>query len=348
MRVFGFILPFRTTGRLFVPLAVLLVGISMLWANELPLSETICPLAEFRSEGCIAPQAAFERYADTPTARRLGELGGILCPGMDPTQGWQYFFSTSIATLTSLTETHVLSMYYHPWSDIALLCEWTHSDGLPRISNVELVMGDILRNTKEPVSTPLWRREGDVPPSLSVVVATSDTVRGFLDIYGQRSRWFPTRWQGRLGNLKNKKQVDANNAAVSALFAQAMNAVHIYFNEDGLAPLRASMNHLRQLLLDNRGEQVVGLAAETSEESRLILTEAPLDWQQAAVVAFATDPQNAFIFLSGDDSPEVFACFWFAMGQDGSAPTLRRVDFLGHTLSFEEIDTIARQAGMKR
>jgi len=329
-------------------LAVFGLAMPVLGAQELPLPALIPYLTQFRLDACAAPQAAFDRNADTAAAARLRDLGNALCPMSDPSNGWQFFFGTSIAGVTSLTEQRVLTMFYNPWADVALLCEWTNPNGVPKISDVELVMGDILRKTKQPVLTPLWRRVGDVPPHLAIVVSTSDTMRAFLDIYGKRPLWGAANWRGKLPNLKTDKQIEGNRIAVGALFSQAQASVYTFFNEAPFAPLKASMDEIRQLLVAGRTEEVLARAPEISMESRTILTEVPLEWEQATLVSLVTDPKNAFVFLAGYSDPDVFACFWFGMSDDAKQATLKRIDFMGHNLSFEQVDEIARQAGMKR
>ena len=316
--------------------------------RELTMMELTSRLVPFRIEATTNPQAAFTQYAEAAAVVRLGDLGGVLCPITEADRGWQFFFGTSIAAVTSLTDKIVLTMFYNPWADVALLCEWTNLDGTPRISDAELVMGDILRKTKKPVLTPLWRREGEVPPQLAVTVAASDTVRAFLDIYGKPPLLGAANWRGKLPNLKSKQQLDGNRMAVGALFSLALASVNTFFNEAPFAPLKASMDEVRQLLIAGRTEEVLARAPETSMESRTILTEVPLAWQQATLVSLATDAKHAFVFLASYDDPEMFACFWFRLDDVTGAATLLRIDFLGFNLSFQDVDRIARQAGMKR
>ena len=66
-------------------------------------------------------------------------------------------------------------MFYCPWADVALLCEWQNIGGTPLMSDVELVWGDVLRNSKEPELIPLWRRASDIPPPLAVMVSANDS-----------------------------------------------------------------------------------------------------------------------------------------------------------------------------
>ena len=316
--------------------------------QELTITDLTSHLVSFRVDAAIDPQAALTFYAEPAAAVRLSDLGRVLTPITDAHSGWQFFFSTSIAAVTSLTDKIALTMFYNPWADVALLCEWKNPDGTPRLSDAELVTGDILRKTKTQILTPLWRREGDVPPPLAVTVAASDTVKAFLDIYGKRPLFGAANWRGKIPNLKSKQQIEGNRAAVGALFSQAMAGINVFFTEDVFSPIRESMGQVRQLLLDGHTDKVLASAPEITPEARMILTEMPIRWEEAMLVSLVTDANNAFVFVAGDESPEFFVCFWFAMEEDGRRPALRRIDFLGHNLSFDEVDRIARQAGMKR
>jgi len=322
-------------------------------ANELPLPDLIPILSEFRLAGWISPQEAFKQYCNTAIAARFQDFGSVLCPVSDVKQGWEFFFGTSIGAVTSLSEKTALSVFYSPWGDVALICQWTNgADGI-MISDAELVSGDFLRKTKlqEPL-LPLWRRNGKVPPQLAVVIAANDTIMAFLDNYKKRPLLGPDDWRKKLPNLKKQKQLENNRKAVGDLFTQSLTSVDLFFNAKPLGPLKKEMEHIRKLLLAGKTADVLVLAAETSQESRTILEEAKLDWNRATMVSLATDPKNAFVFLSDFANSEYIVCFWFKMVDDGGVqlekPPLVRIDIMGHILSPEEVDTLAKQAGMKR
>ncbi len=317
-------------------------------SNELTIQELTPALAAFRQAAIADPQAAFGQYAVRSAATQINELGGTLCPHSDPTLGWQFFFGTAVGAMTSLNEKTALTMLYCPWADVALLCEWSSVDGTPKISDAELIVGDNLRKAKQPDALPLWRRDGTVPPPLANVVATSDTVKAFLDIYGKKSLFKAADWRSKLPNMKTKNQIDINRSTAGNWFTQMLASISLFFNEPTFAPLKSSMDAVRQMLLDGRTADVLAMAAETSMESRAILTEVPLDWRKATMTSLVADPKNAFVFMADFDNPEYFACFWFAMSEDAQQATLKRIDFLGHTLSREQVDAIARQAEIKR
>ena len=327
--------------------AVLFCMIPAMGASELPLPDVVPQLAEFRLAATVSPEAAFGQYAIPGVAARMVSLGSVLCPASDPMKGWGTFFGTSIGTMTSLTEEVVLTMFYNPWADVALLCEWQTVCDRPMISDVELVCGDVLRKSKELDLTPLWRRAGEIPPPLSVMVSANDSVHAFLDLYGKRSIWGGENWRKKLTLLKKKENAEANSQVVGFLFNQVLASVGGFFNDPQLAGIRSAMDEVRDLLIAGKTDAVLAMAPETSSDSRMILEKAPLQWESGTVVLLATDMKNAFVFMADLRHPEHYGCFWFVKTA-GNGAALRRIDFLSHTLSFAEVDTIARQAGMKR
>ena len=317
-------------------------------SNELTIQELTPTLVAFRQAVIADPQMAFLRYATAEAAGRLRNLGDSLCPLSDRNAGWQFFFSTSIGSMTSLTEKTALTMLYCPWADVALLLEWNKVGGSPKISAAELVLGDFLRKTKDPALLPLWRRpEMTVPPHLAIVVAASDTVKAFLAMYGKPAVFKAADWRSKLPIVKKENQ-RLNQTGVGILFAQAMTSINTFFTDPTLSPLKAEMEKIRQMLIDGRTSDVLAMAPLTSSESRQILNELPLDWRQGSLMSVAIAGKDAFVFIADNNFPEYFACFWFELSIDGKQAALQRIDFMGHTLGFDQIDALARQAGMKR
>lgn len=336
--------------KLFCVFAVLAFG-SITVADELPLPDLIPHLSQFRLDACGSPQGAFNKFADNKTAVRLRELGSVLCPETDREKGWKIFFGTSVASVSSLSEKSVLSVFYSPYSDVALVCQWKNQNSLPVITDAELVCGDVLRG--ENIQTiPLWRRQQNVPPFLSLVVATSDTAKLFMQTYQDRPMWGAEDWRKRMSGIKKKDQLAENYKAVEVLYFNSLFSTDLFFNEAAFAPLKEQMGNIRQMLIDGKTAKVLAIAKDTTLDCQKILQEVTLDWTRATMVNLATDVKNAFVFVSDFSNPEYGACFWFKMTDDkGDAlakPALSRIDFVCHTLSFADVDALARQAGMKR
>ena len=336
----------------FFPLLLLLFLSPIAKADELPVPDLVPVMSQFRLAACVSPQEAFDKYSNRATTIRLKELGSVLCPISDNKQGWQYFFGTSIGAITSLSENSAITMFYSPWADVALICQWTNEGSGAVMSDVELITGDVLRKTKTPMLTPLWRREGEVPPQLSVLVAANDTIVAFLDTYKKRSIWNPDSWRKKLKMLKKPKQIESNREAVGALLTQTLVSMDLFFNEKSFEPLRQQMAKVRSLLLNGQTADVITMANEINDESRLILENMQLDWKRATMVSLVTNTKNAFVFVADYANPEYAACFWFKMvgdnGEPLKKPLLSRIDFVGHILSAQEVEKIATDAGMKR
>ncbi|MCZ7650350.1 MAG: hypothetical protein M5U13_03950 [Thermoanaerobaculia bacterium] len=121
---------------------------------------------------------ALERFA-TPEARAaVRGWEGELWLTVPPRAGWSFFFGTSVWTATGLDSAAPRVGFYHPWSDVWLLTEWSVGGEEPRLTGAEILMGDWLREeaTFEPV--PAWQRGGAFAPA-ALALATAAALRAF-------------------------------------------------------------------------------------------------------------------------------------------------------------------------
>jgi len=316
--------------------------------KELSLPRLIPYLSEFRLNACISPQQAFDKYS-SPSAH-FNRLSSILNPNSDRNQGWQYFFGTSVTALTSLSEKSVLSIFYCPWSDVALICQWINGVNGIVISDTELVSGDFIRKSKSPELIPLWQRDFNIPPQLAIVIATNDTIMAFLESYKNRHESAPNNWRNRLPSLQTQEQIDGNRQAVSILVIYSLLRDSLY-NEKPLKQIREEMDNVKDLLLAGKISKLLTIAKQTTSENRIILEKIKFDWSKFTIVSLATDKRNAFVFVSNYFNPEYIFCFWFKMADSKGdlleKPELSRVDFVSHTLSANEVERLANQAGIR-
>lgn len=316
--------------------------------KKLPLPKLIPYLSEFRLKACISPQQAFDKYS-SPSAH-FNRLSNILNPGSNKNQGWQYFFGTSVTALTSLSEKSVLSIFYCPWSDIALICQWINGDNGIVISDTELVTGDCIRKSKSPELIPLWQRDLSIPPQLAIIIATNDTIMAFLKCYNNRHESDPNNWRNRLPSFKTQEQIDGNHQAVNILAIHSLLRDSLY-NEKPLKQIREEMDNVRDLLLSGQITELLTIAKQTTKENCIVLEKIKFDWSKFTIVSLATDKKNAFVFVSNYFNPEYIFCFWFKVADRQDAllekPELSRIDFISHTLSANEVERLANQAGIR-
>lgn len=305
-------------------------------------------LTQFRLDVLEEPLEAFTKYADTDTAEKLHNLGAVLSPVSDLSDGWKSFFGSSVVGMTSLDEQTVLSMFYNPWADVALLCELSQVGGIHKITQVKLVSGDEIRNTEIPVLLPLWRRTADVPPPLAAVVANSDTMQAFINLYGNPSKWPASQWLNKLPTLKTDNPKEDSRKITGLFFSHNLSSISAFFHDPANSKLKASMEKIRHQLLTGQAEKMLAQTPEMLKESRAVLSSlTPEYWKRSVVVSVAFDSKHTFIFLSSFGAPQMFASFWFDTS-DNNNPALRQIDFFRYDLSFEEVDKLARKAGMKR
>jgi hypothetical protein len=318
--------------------------------ETLPLPDAMERLTAFRLAAIEDPQKAFEQFADEAGVKRMAELGRTLAPRAEIRHSWSFFFGTSLAAVTSLDEQSALVLFYNPWGDVAWVSRWTASAGGAVLTDAELVTGDLLRRTPLAAQpTPLWRRDASVPPPLTVAVAAGDSSRAFLSRFGEKNDTSGSAWRARLFGEMSEAQKKKDREAVGTLWEQALFGIHLFFEDDALAELRATMGGVRDALAQGRVQEVLTLTPDTLPETRRLLLTTPVQWKEGTLVALATSERHAFVFLASYQHPADGFCFWFDMHDEKlKKPVLRRIDYLSHRLSFTELDGWARKAGMRR
>lgn len=311
-------------------------------------------LGEFRLSACVDSTKAIEEYCTEDGAKQMKALGKVLSPVSDPKNGWEFFFGTSIGSLNGLTKDAILVLFYNPWSDVCLLMEWQKKGDKPVCTDAELVIGDILRGNPQPIPTPLFRRDGSVPPPVLVMLAAGDTVKAFLELYvDSHESDNPLDWRSRIPNFSDEKIKEGNTVVVGALFSQALAATNVFFTEKDFAEVKNKMGEIRNLLIADKKEEVLKMGKETLPESKEVLEKLPLDWSQATMVSVTKTKKNIFVFASSFANPEYFASFWFKDGKKtffGKKKPIEfsRIDFWSHDMTFEQLDALAKKAGIAK
>ncbi|HSM51269.1 MAG TPA: hypothetical protein VLA75_07710, partial [Thermoanaerobaculia bacterium] len=134
--------------------------------------------AELRAQALDDLGPALERFA-TPEARAVVRgWEGELWLTVPPRAGWSFFFGTSVWTATGLESAAPRVAFYHPWSDVWLLTEWSVRGEEPRLARAEILLGDWLREGATFELVPAWQRAGAFAPA-ALALATAGALRAF-------------------------------------------------------------------------------------------------------------------------------------------------------------------------
>jgi hypothetical protein len=335
-------------------LAVLFLAGSAMSAQKQPLpgsaetantlgGQLIAQVEEFRQQARTQPEEAFVGFAGKKGQKLFGPLGRILCPNTDPSSGWAYFFETSIYSLSFINSDTALAVFYHPWSDVALVTEWTREKIGGSITDAELLMGDTLRNKGNPPYDiePHWLRS-PVPPYMAAAMSSAQTVRDFQSIFSSESKPFKGKWRSA---ITNPKLINPNHLGVGFMFERNLAGLIKFQSDPNLASVREQADAILKQLQLGRADEVLKMAGQTRPESRAAIEQYATLLGSARTITFIVkhDDQkkdNLFIFYSVPGQPEYLMSFWLRADAPATPPTIWRIDLVDQNKTVVNFDNI--------
>jgi hypothetical protein len=335
-------------------LAMLCPITSVLYAQEQPLSaptettntvgdQLIAQAMEFRQLARTQPEQAFIGFAGKKGQKLFGPLGRILCPATDPSKGWAYFFETSVFSLNFINANTALVVFYHPWSDVALVTEWTRNKTGGTITDAELLMGDTLRNKGTPPYDiePHWLRS-PVPPYLAASLSSARTIRDFQHVFSSEDKPFKGKWRSA---LTNPKLMESNHLGVGYMFEHNLAGLIKFQSDPGLASVRQQANDLLKQLQLGQADQVLKKAKETRPESRAVIEKYAALLGKARAITFIVKhddqkKEHLFILYSVPGQTEYLMSLWLRADAPASPPTIKRIDLVDENKTFVNFDDI--------
>ncbi|MCL4839051.1 MAG: hypothetical protein KJ058_13915 [Thermoanaerobaculia bacterium] len=295
--------------------------------------------AELRAQALDDLGPALERFA-TPEARAaLRGWEGELWSTVPPRTGWSFFFGTSVWTAAGLESAAPRVGFYHPWSDVWLLTEWSVRGEEPRLARAEILMGDWLREGATFELAPAWLRAGELAPA-ALALATAGALRTFELESEAAGAGVP------LG--PREPEVAAGNRSGAALrLASALRGVReLALPRPGeparLTVLRAAaaatLAEVRAGGL-SRLAQLAEAAPETLPATRRAIAELPAPPAVARrlvpVHSVAAGAARSFV-LAGDpaDGDLLLSLLY---DESGAAPRLVRVDLLTYSATYRTL-----------
>jgi hypothetical protein len=290
--------------------------------------------AEFRALALRDFDGALARFA-TPEARSAWlAWQGELWPTTTTRAGWSFFFGTSVWTATGVDDAAPRVAFYHPWSDVWLLTEWSAPGGAPRLSDAAIVLGDWLRGEGATFElAPAWLRlEAFAPAALAR--ATAEALRGFELASAAAAA-------GRPLGPADPGLATANRTGAALLLAAAVRSARDLALPRAGEPARltALRGAAAATLSRVRAGELARLAAaapETLAATRRAIEALPrFDPRWVPIHALAVDEGRAFVF-AGDpaDGDLVLSLLYDDSGGD---PRLRRVDLLTHSQAYRAL-----------
>ncbi|MCK5642508.1 MAG: hypothetical protein KAJ19_17000, partial [Gammaproteobacteria bacterium] len=153
-------------------------------------------------------------FSEDKVIKQFKTLNKEIWVDTPPELGWSLFMSASVHVAGGVEGRTPIVGFYYPYGDVFLMTEWNMNEEIPKITDVEVVMGDFIRTeTKELTAIPHWLRTKMFKPfALGDSVAKS--IAAFEKLFGTEP---VSNWRKKLPVLKKKEVLSEVNYPASAL-----------------------------------------------------------------------------------------------------------------------------------
>ena len=306
--------------------------------EDIQPASLVADVGRFRAVASIQPADAWKAYLTEGAAQQLPGVQKAFLGSVAPAAAWSYFFHGAIFVIDPYDKEGAVALFYHPWSDTALLTLWQRIEGRSLLIRMTVVPGDVIRN---PAATnldlvPHWLRRIDtLPPSLALSATSNETLRAFLTMFpaeaADSATPLPNANRDELSKaLGNGPLMKTFGAAASLRFLKCLEGVQRFEQDPALAPYRAKIATVQTQL--TRGDfSGLAEATETLPETLALLLKLKPQLADFSVVAFTASPEACQVYLSQPADPKTVLMLWCETRE--GACRLRRADFISHDIS---------------
>jgi hypothetical protein len=241
---------------------------------------------------------------------------------------WRPFFSASVYTVCYQGAAEPLVLFYHPWSDTALITQWREENQQLRITDAELVQGGLLRDPRaaQLQPEPYWRRI-ERPPPLAVTRAVRETLAGFRTIFSSAA---PGQWRRALPALTAPAMLDACRLVCArALYETSLLQFQSFAKDPKHAALRSSVERTIKEAGKGRVAALFSSAKETPDATRALLQSWSAEqWRRLGFCSALLGEKESYVFLGAPEDPGEFLCLLVRNEPKGAR--LVRMDVMSH------------------
>lgn len=283
-------------------------------------------------------------YADASARAKLAELEARVWPVTDPKAGWAHFLETSVLCAGGAAGKEIPVAFYHPWSDVFLVLVWKIDAGAPRVTDAEVLIGDLVRRgSGVKLRAVRSYTEKAIYGPYAVGLATAESVKAFERTFAvqENSQGFRIRVSG----LGAPELLEANHYAAGKQLSDSLAELAPLASGDGMAPaLRAKLGRVFREVARGNVAALTAEASATPAQSAKTLREMKLeDWRRMKPVAFSSYGDASLLMLSNAGGPDTFIAL--KLEKDGDDLRVRRIDVLSFKKLVENSSTL--EQGMK-
>ena len=308
----------------------------------------------FRVEAIIGPIAALKKFSSISTLQDFTEIENVLFTETPPDIGWKYYFATATYTVVTLTEQTYVALFYHPWSDTAIMTLWQYGNEQCVMTHAELVLGDYIRQYgRTPFEVqPLWERESaTITPLLALPLAVGETLVAFENIFPvsgkvENGSYFAQQRRSFDNNKENKEIRENMLTAANLRFERGITALIRYEQDKELEVYRDYTSFLLAAIKMGDFRELEVTIPQTSQMTFDLIKANNKIIGLFKVVSVLKTPTDWFVFLSHPADPNNVLVLWFQA--DSGKYGLYQAYFINHIFSasyVSQIRDLVKQVG---
>jgi hypothetical protein len=278
--------------------------------------------------------------------QQMDLIDSILYENEQSQLSWMLFFNSAVHIIGGKAGDFPLIGYYNPYSDTLLITAWVKVDGLYKIVDAEMIMGDWVRDRSEALDyTPQWLREPRHRPA-ELGLSLARTMLAFERVFGNAEI---KDWRSHLKILKSPKLLlDINYPAVAVMTNNHLLNVLGFSNPERSDHRLHSCNRLtgEHVTLAISGDigRTLSMADSTLSDTAQTLKSIPSEWFSSLKVANAlTDNEGCLVMLSPTKNTTASISIFFK----GSGQTLspQRIDLIDYQQFYNRLKYARMQEG---
>jgi len=304
----------------------------------------VTSVQKFRADIQKNYPAAVKTHADPGARKKFRALDAALWRTMPPQAAWAYFFSASLVTVGNLGGGSPVAGFYNPWCDLYLVTAWRIERGAARMTDAEILVGDVARNRGKPPFElmPAWL-VGEKFKPLAVGKAAAESILAFEKLFPANASL--ADWRAALPAIKDEKFLRKTNYPAASLkyFISAQNAYQLSAPYDGekeiMGVLRGGVSQGIELAAGGEFDRLFAMADETEPSAQTALRKMPAEeFNGLRPVAYYLGPDGGVAFMVPENGAGYFMSF--IVKHDRGQPAaegggLKRLDIVPYAGMYE-------------
>lgn len=309
----------------------------------------------FRLEAVLRPVEALKKNSSADGLVDLMRVETAFFRETPRPVGWSVFFSSSVYTAAPLNDQSYIVVFYHPWSDTALVTVWGPKDRRFLMIQANLILGDCLRQFGKPPfeAQPAWEREAELlTPLLALPLATGETLQAFERIYPLSGVLisdspFVAQRKNFEDSIQNGDVMNAVQSAANTRFGRSVTALLRYEKDTAFRIYKQAVDTILGNIRNGDISDIkVTMPMTNPETYNLIRDNAVVIGSQFKVVSVARTQKDCFIFLIHVADPNNVLALW--LQTDKNKYGLRQATFMSHVFSASYLDQIQQKVQLIR